>query len=105
MPEDGCPHIDTFVMSGAGSPRYMAPECRKLLAHCLLIAKRYYLLKHSQLQLLFTPVKLEKYNLKADIYSFAIILWEMMSASQPYSFIKSRHQLIKHVGKKVLRTR
>ena len=77
MPEDGCPHIDTFVMSGAGSPRYMAPEC----------------------------LKLEKYNLKADIYSFAIILWEMMSASQPYSFIKSRHQLIKHVGKKVLRTR
>ncbi|KAL7492312.1 hypothetical protein ACHAWT_004944 [Skeletonema menzelii] len=72
MPDDGCPYTDTFIMSGAGSPRYMAPEC----------------------------LALESYNLKADIYSFAIIFWEMLSASQPYSFVKSREQLIRHVVQK-----
>ena len=76
MPDDGCPYTDTFLMSGAGSPRYMAPEC-------LMIG--------------------ENYNLKADIYSFAIILWEMLSASRPYGFVKSRAQLIEHVGKNVKR--
>eukprot|EP00985_Skeletonema_marinoi_P018295 scaffold10203_cov154-Skeletonema_marinoi.AAC.3 len=30
MPDDGCPYTDTFVMSGAGSPRYMSPECLTL---------------------------------------------------------------------------
>ena len=69
---DGCPYTDTFLMSGAGSPRYMAPECLVLS---------------------------EAYNMKADVYSFAIILWEMLSASRPYAFVKSREQLIQHVGK------
>jgi serine/threonine protein kinase len=72
MPDDGCPYTDTFFMSGAGSPRYMAPEC-----------------------LTFG----ESYNMKADIYSFAIILWEMLSASQPYAFVRRRDELIQHVGK------
>lgn len=72
MPVDnGCPHTDLFVMSGAGSPRYMAPEC--LLG--------------------------ETYNMKADVYSFAVILWEMLSASRPYAFVMSLEQLIQHVGK------
>ena len=73
MPEDGCPYTDTFLMSGAGSPRYMAPEC----------------------------LALEQYNLKADIYSFSIILWAILSASRPYSFVKSRKQLVQHVGKNI----
>ena len=72
MPEDdGCPYTDEFEMSGAGSPRYMAPEC--LSGDC--------------------------YNMKADVYSFSIILWEMLSASRPYAFVKSLEQLIQHVGK------
>ena len=37
--------------------------------------------------------------------SFAIILWEILSASRPYSFVKSRKQLIQHVGKNVERCR
>jgi len=70
MPDDGCPYTDKFVMSGAGTPRYMSPECLKLG---------------------------ESYNMKADIYSFAIILWEILSASRSYAFVKSREQLIQHV--------
>jgi len=42
MPANGDPYTDTFDMSGAGSPRYMAPEC--------LIG--------------------QPYNLKVDVYSF-----------------------------------
>lgn len=69
-PEDeGSPYIDKYCMSGAGSPRYMAPEC----------------------------LMLESYNMKADVYSFAIILWEMLSGSRPYAFVRSRPQLIQHV--------
>jgi len=74
MPDDGCPYTDKFVMSGAGTPRYMSPECLTLG---------------------------ESYNMKADIYSFAIILWEILSASRSYAFVKSREQLIQHVGKNV----
>ncbi len=75
MPDDGCPYTDRFFMSGAGSPRYMSPECLTLG---------------------------ESYNMKADIYSFAIILWEMLSASRPYDFVKSRDQLVQYVGKNVV---
>lgn len=71
MPDGGCPYTDTFLMSGAGSPRYMSPECLTLG---------------------------DSYNMKADIYSFAIILWEMLSASRPYAFVRRRDQLIQHVG-------
>lgn len=42
MPANGDPYTDTFDMSGAGSPRYMAPEC--------LVG--------------------QPYNLKVDTYSF-----------------------------------
>ncbi len=75
MPDDGCPYTDRFLMSGAGSPRYMSPECLTLG---------------------------ESYNMKADIYSFAIILWEMLSASRPYAFVRSRDQLVQYVGKNVI---
>jgi serine/threonine protein kinase len=69
MPEDGCPHNDTFSMSGAGSPRYMAPE---MLVH-------------------------KPYNMKADIYSFAIVLWELLAGRTPYAFVRRQHHLIQHV--------
>ncbi len=36
----------------------------------------------------------DKYNLKADVYSFAIILWQMLAA---YAFVRSKHQLVSHV--------
>ena len=69
MPENRDPNNDTFKMSGAGSPRYMAPEC----------------------------LDDKPYNLKADVYSFTIILWEILSGSTPYGFVKRRRQLIQQV--------
>jgi len=46
----------TFLMSMAGSRRYMSPE----------------ILRH------------DKYNAKADVYSWAMVLYEMLSMSKPY---------------------
>ena len=66
MPEDDQPYAHTYRMSGAGTPRYMAPEC----------------LNH------------EPYNLKADVYSFAIILWEMLAGQTPVSAPKP--SLLRH---------
>ncbi|KAL7526513.1 hypothetical protein ACHAXR_001521 [Thalassiosira sp. AJA248-18] len=63
------PNDDLFETSGAGSPRYMAPEL----------------------------LRGEEYNLKADVYSFAIILWEMLAGQQPYAFVRNRNQLVHHV--------
>ena len=69
MPEEGDPNHDFFKMSGAGSPRYMAPEL----------------------------LRFDEYNLKADVYSLTIILWEMLSGERAYEFVRSRDQLIRHV--------
>lgn len=69
MPENGDPNNDIFDMSGAGSPRYMAPEC----------------------------LDDKPYNLKADVYSFSIILWEILSESTPFGFVKRRRTLIQQV--------
>ena len=41
----------------------------------------------------------DAYNLKADVYSFAIVLWEILSVRTPYAFARKRHQLINYVGK------
>ncbi|KAL7540520.1 hypothetical protein ACHAXR_010185, partial [Thalassiosira sp. AJA248-18] len=69
MPENGDPNTGVFKMSGAGSFRYMAPEC----------------LRRSPC------------NLKSDVYSFAIVLWEMLSGKIPYAFARRKHQLIHYV--------
>ncbi|KAL7530790.1 hypothetical protein ACHAXR_003677 [Thalassiosira sp. AJA248-18] len=37
------------------------------------------------------------YNLKADVYTFAIILWEILSGQTPYAFVRRRHQLTDYV--------
>ncbi|KAL7546653.1 hypothetical protein ACHAWF_009987 [Thalassiosira exigua] len=71
MPEGGDPYCDWYEMSGAGSPRYMAPE---LLSG-------------------------ERYNLKADVYTFATVLWEMLTGEQPYSFVRSKNELTRFVVK------
>lgn len=45
----------TYKLSMAGTPRYMAPECGKYL----------------------------RYNLSADVYSFSMLLWEIITMTQP----------------------
>ena len=56
-------------MSGAGSPRYMAPE---------ILSGR-------------------PYNIKADVYSFAIVLWEILSGQTPFGFVRERRHLVNFV--------
>ena len=72
MPKDGLSYEDRYEMSGAGSPRYMAPEVLK------------------------NPP--EKYNLKADVYTFGTVLWGILSLEQPYGHVKSRNELVDYVG-------
>jgi len=69
MSESGDSNIDVYDMSGAGSPRYMAPECLSGSA----------------------------YNMKADVYSFAVVLWEILSGRTPYAFVKGVHHLTSQV--------
>ncbi|KAL7533608.1 hypothetical protein ACHAXR_009364, partial [Thalassiosira sp. AJA248-18] len=72
MPSNGDPYEDKFEMSGAGSPRYMAPE------------------------VLVNPP--DKYNLKADVYTFGIVLWEIFSLEVPYSHVKGKDELVEFVA-------
>ena len=39
----------------------------------------------------------EEYNLKADVYTFAIVMWQMLSVETPYAFVKNMNQLCYHV--------
>ncbi len=71
MPSGGDPNREKYEMSGAGSPRYMAPEV-----------------------LVDEPL----YNLKADVYTFGIVLWQILSLMLPFNDITSRAALIDSVG-------
>lgn len=68
---EGNPYEDTYEMSGAGSPRYMAPEVLKS--------------------------EPDHYNLKADCYTFSIVAWQILRLQQPFSFVRSRDDLMDHV--------
>lgn len=76
MPSNGNSYEDSFEMSGAGSPRYMAPE---------VLGNK--------------PV----YNLKADVYTFSIVMWEVLALKKPYAFARGMGTLIDHVGKSIFR--
>lgn len=65
MPPHGDACEDVFEMTGLGTPRYSAPE------------------------LLFR----QPYNLKADVYSFSVVLWEIMSLKKPYAKYKQSKDL------------
>ena len=49
-------HRGNWKLSMAGTPRYMSPECGTY----------------------------QPYNLSADVYSFSMLLWEMISLKQPF---------------------
>jgi len=40
----------------------------------------------------------EHYNLKADVYTFGMVLWEMFSLETPFSHVKTRKEMVEHVG-------
>ena len=72
MPPNGDPYTDSYEMSCAGTPRYMAPEV-----------------------LGSDPM----YNLKADIYTFSIVMWEVLALMKPFAFVRGKSQLIDYIGK------
>ena len=42
----------------------------------------------------------EPYNLKADVYSFSILLWEILTGRRPYMIARGKEQLVDIVGKR-----
>ena len=77
MPSDCNTYDEVFEMSGAGSPRYMAPE----------VMGEY-----------------PRYNLKADVYTYSILMWEILALKKPYAFARSMSELIDYVGKYIVDT-
>jgi len=65
MPRHGDACEDVFEMTGLGTPRYSSPE---VLFH-------------------------QPYNLKADVYSFCAVLWEIMSLKKPFAKYNQRKDL------------
>ena len=72
LPAGGDPHNDCFKMSIAGTPRFMAPE-------------------------MFSGGG--GYNLKADVYTFGLVVWQSLSLQKPYSFVRHQQDLMDNVGK------
>lgn len=60
-----------FEMSGAGTPRYTAPEV----------------------------IFRDPYNLKSDVYSFSVVLWEIMCLKQPFAKYKYRNEFDKAISR------
>ena len=69
MSRDRNGYDEVFEMSGAGTPRYTSPE------------------------VIFS----ESYNLKADVYTFSVILWEIMCLKQPFAKYKHRDEFDKAI--------
>ena len=42
-------------------------------------------------------LKNDAYNMKCDVYSFSVVLWEILAGQTPYAFIKKRSQFIHQV--------
>jgi serine/threonine protein kinase len=62
MPRRGDPYKELYELGGVGTPRYSSAE-----------------------------VNLDRpYNLKADVYSFAVVLWEIMSLKKPFAKYKNK---------------
>lgn len=76
MPHNGDAYVDLYEMTGAGTPRFTAPE-----------------------------VFFDKpYNLKADVYSFCVVLWEIMCLKKPFGKCKAKkrgefEKILKRVDK------
>lgn len=42
----------------------------------------------------------DKYNMKADVYSFGIVLWQMFSLTLPFSHVRSKSEMVDIVGER-----
>jgi serine/threonine protein kinase len=67
MPKCGDAYKEVYEMSGAGTPRYNAPE-------------------------VFFD---QPYNLKADVYSYSVMLWELVCLKKPFAKYKYRKEFEK----------
>ena len=65
MPNDADPESTFLFTKKVGSPRYMSPECARG----------------------------EAYNLKSDVYTFALLLYEVLLLEKPYDGIAASDQL------------
>ena len=77
MPQNGDAYDDVYEMSGSGTPRYSAPE---VIFH-------------------------HPYNLKSDVYSFSVVLWEIMCLKKPFAQYKQMKDKILsgHIQKLIAR--
>lgn len=39
----------------------------------------------------------EAYNMKADVYTFAIVMWEILTGETPYGYVRSKQHLIRQI--------
>jgi len=37
------------------------------------------------------------YNMKADVFAFSMVFWEILSGQTPHMFVRRKHQLISYV--------
>lgn len=44
----------------------------------------------------------DKYNMKADVYSFGIVLWQMLSLKLPFAHVRSKSEMVDAVGERKL---
>ena len=92
MPESGDPYMDVFEMSGAGTPRLVETLCcnidRFMMRTNTSTFRRY-----------MAPELLNKeaYNMKADVYTFSLVMWQILTGSIPYGFVKSKRHLIHQI--------
>jgi serine/threonine protein kinase len=71
MPQYSNAYGEVYEMTGAGTPRYTPPE------------------------VIFN----EPYNLKADVYSFSVILWELVCLQQPFAKFKRRNEFYRAISR------
>jgi serine/threonine protein kinase len=109
MPPHGDPYEDRFVMSGAGeaTSRPTNGQVMFVFSYYIYLDLRPYRFycsffipsgspRYMAPEVLVDPP--DKYNFKADVYSFGIVLWEILSLETPFSHVRSKSDLVEFVG-------
>ena len=81
----------------------MAPECLRCVLSCatMILSCRAKMLTFALCPFGWLPSlrRGEAYKRKADAYSFAIVLWEILAGRRANLFARKREQLVSYVGK------